>query len=166
NKINIFRDLCEFIQTTLETLNSVIKEQKIDAMLCDFIKSKKNEAHIKTLWIAKDKGIDEQVWKDTLDKYENFKQISSNFKTVVRGYFETTPEDLRTFHEDVEKLDHYYLSDIEKKCAGSMKVLNSFKNDMQLMIDREDSELFRKMWTKRRSTYSQNPISTMNAFMD
>ncbi|ETO03481.1 hypothetical protein RFI_33924, partial [Reticulomyxa filosa] len=165
NKMNIFRNLYNFIQTTLETLDSVIKEKKIDTMLYDFIKSK-NEAHIKILWMAEDKGIDEQVWKDTLDKYENFKQISNNFKTVVRGYFETIPNDLQQFHEYVTKFGHCCLLDIEKDCAKSMKMLNPFKNDMQLMIDREDSELFRKMWTKRRATYSQNPISTMNAFMD
>ncbi|ETO07864.1 hypothetical protein RFI_29527 [Reticulomyxa filosa] len=154
NKIKILDDLYGFIQTTLETLNRVIKKKKSI-----------NETHIKTLRKTVGKEIDEEVWKSSLERFENVKQISTNFDIVAREYFKTTPSGLQEFHDYI-KLDHYCLADIEANCAEEMKLLDSYKNELQLMTDRAKSKVFCEMWADQRSVYRQNPISTIHDFMN
>ncbi|ETN98120.1 hypothetical protein RFI_39397, partial [Reticulomyxa filosa] len=73
-------------------------------------------------------------------------------------YLSTIPTELNAFYEFCNNLDDQYLSDMETKFD---KVKNLLDDAFQVMMDREKSKLFCKIWNIRQITYSPNSISTI-----
>ncbi|ETO14594.1 hypothetical protein RFI_22774, partial [Reticulomyxa filosa] len=153
-QIKSFEQLHNFIKKIFGHLYDIIKKNELNYSLYKFIKTDHNEERIKLYYGP---FMNLQLWTSTMEEFDQFEILQQNFLKVSSAYNMNLSYETEIFYNSLKKWEYCTLANIHKANDQILQLLKRFAKELQLMIDRKDSVIFRNLWNE----YVKEPESAL-----